>query len=198
SGPAGKVECMNFQQAGVRVEERQAGVIVMNDALERGNDAAKNFGDLSADYQNGVDLEENAQAVTLAGELRLVGLGIFEIERVIDGHRDLAGDALHELQLGVRDALRGHAAEAHRADAALRGGQRKNRHGTDAVFANPRYEVREARFFVDIGDDQRLLRLPDPAGWMAFDGRFHAGDFFREDARFENVKAHHVAEGIVE
>ena len=33
---------------------------------------------------------------------------------------------------------------------------------------------------------------------MAFDGRFHAGDFFRGDARFENVKAHHVADGIVE
>ena len=123
---------------------------------------------------------------------------ILKIERVINGHGDLAGDALHELQLGVREALRRHAAEAHGADAALRRGQRKNRHGTDAVFANPRYEVRETHLFVNIGDDERLLRLPDPAGRMAFDGRFHAGHFFRGDARFENVKAHHVADGIVQ
>src|SRR5438132_9262780 len=170
----------------------------MNDAFERRNDAAKNFRDLAADHKNIVDLQENAQAVAFAGELRLVGLRVLEIERVIDGHGDLAGDALHELQLRVRNSLRGHAAEAHRADAALSRGQRKNRHGTDAVFANPRYEVGETRFFVDIGDDQRLLRLPDPAGRMAFDRRFHAGDFFRGDARFENMKTHHVADRIVE
>ena len=66
------------------------------------------------------------------------------------------------------------------------------------MFAEAPHEVREARFFVDIVDDQRLLRLPDPAGRMAFDGRFHASDFFRGDATFENMKTHDVADGIVQ
>src|SRR5207253_10608661 len=82
SGADGEIECMNFQQAGVGIEKRQAGVIVMNDTLECGNDTSKNFRDLAADHQNVVDLQENAQAVALAGELRLVGLRILEIERV--------------------------------------------------------------------------------------------------------------------
>src|SRR6266700_2209248 len=120
------------------------------------------------------------------------------IERVIDSHGDLAGDALHELQLGVRDALRDHAAETHRADPALRRGERENRQGTDAMFAETRHEVRESRFFVDIGDDERLLRFPDPAGGMAFDGRFHTRRFFSGDASFQNMKAHHVSDGVVE
>ena len=170
TGAAGKIESMDFQQAGDGIKEREAGVVVVNDALERGNDAAKNFGDLAADHENVVDLQKHAQAVALAGELRLVSLRILKIKRVIDGYGDLAGDALHKLQLGVRDALGNHAAKPHRADAALRRGERKDGHRMDAVFANPRYEVREARFFVDIGDDERLLSLPNPAGRMAFDG----------------------------
>jgi len=65
------------------------------------------------------------------------------------------------------------------------------------VFAEPWHEVRESCFVVDIGDDQRLLRFPDPAGGMAFDGRFHTRRFFSGDASFQNMKAHHVSDGIV-
>ena len=97
TGAARKIERMNFQQAGGGIEEREAGVVMVNDAFEGGNDAAENFGDLAADHQNVVNLQENAQAVAFAGKLRLVGLRILEIERVVDGHGDLAGDALHEL-----------------------------------------------------------------------------------------------------
>ena len=69
---AGKIERMNFQQAGIGIEKRETGVVVVNDAFERGDDAAKNFTDLAADHQNIVDLQKNAQTVALAGELRLV------------------------------------------------------------------------------------------------------------------------------
>jgi len=33
---------------------------------------------------------------------------------------------------------------------------------------------------------------------MALDGRFHASGFFRGDASFQNMKPHHVPDGIVE
>ena len=38
---AGKIERVNFEQAAGGIEQREAGVVVMNDALERGDDAAK-------------------------------------------------------------------------------------------------------------------------------------------------------------
>jgi len=53
----------------------------------------------------------------------LISLRSFEIQGIVDGDGHLAGDALHELHLGVRDLLLDHAAEAHRADPALRRGE---------------------------------------------------------------------------
>ncbi len=38
---AGKIERVNFEQAVGGIEQREAGVVVMDDALERGDDAAK-------------------------------------------------------------------------------------------------------------------------------------------------------------
>ena len=38
---AGKIERVNFEQAVGGIEQREAGVVVMNDALERGDDAAE-------------------------------------------------------------------------------------------------------------------------------------------------------------
>src|SRR6266436_8068972 len=91
---------------GMRIEEREAGVVVVNDALENVDDAAKKFGEFAAGDQEVVDFEENLEAVALACELRLISLGGREIEGVINGYGYLAGDPLHELELGVRDALR--------------------------------------------------------------------------------------------
>jgi len=124
---AWKIEGVNLEQSGLGIEEREAGVVVVNDALEGVDDAAEKFGEFAAGDQKVVDFEKNLEAVALARELRLVGLGGREIQGVINGHGHLAGDALHELQLGVCDALRGKTAETHGAEAVLGGGQRKNR-----------------------------------------------------------------------
>src|SRR5690242_15739229 len=37
---AGKIERVNLEKAGLGIEEREAGVVMMNDALESGDDAA--------------------------------------------------------------------------------------------------------------------------------------------------------------
>jgi len=57
----------------------------------------------------------------------LISLGSLEIKGIIDRNGHLAGDALHELQLGVRNALRDQTAETHGAEAALGGRERKDR-----------------------------------------------------------------------
>src|SRR5260370_21198856 len=48
-----------------------------------------------------------------------------------------------------------------------------------------------------VADDEGLLRLPDPAGGVAFDGRLAASDLFAGDTSFKNVKAHDVSGRLV-
>jgi hypothetical protein len=178
TGMAGKIQRVDFEQAAGRVEKREAGVVMVDDAGEGADNAAENLGEIARGYENVVDFEKDLEAVTLAGELCLLGLGSFKIEGVVHGDGHQTRYSLHKLEFGVRDALRDDAAEAHGAEAALRGGQRNDRERTDVVFPESRDEFGEAGFFLDVADDERLLRFPDPAGRIVFHGRFRAGDFF--------------------
>jgi len=188
---------VDFEQSGLGVAERETGVVVVDDALESLYDAAEKFGDFATGDEDIVDFEENLEAIALASELRLIGLGSLKIKGIIDGNGYLAGDALHELEFGVGDALGDEAAEAHGAEAMLGSGERKNGDRANIVRTIARQEIGEARFFFGVADDEGLLRLPDPAGGVAFDGRFGAGDFFAGDTSFENVEAHDVFCGVV-
>src|SRR5713101_9352735 len=66
------------------------------------------------------------------------------------------------------------------------------------MFAHALEEIREARLFFNVAENERLLCLPDPARGMAFDGRLTAGGLFAGDAGFENVQAHDVLRGVVQ
>ena len=195
---AGKIEGVNLEQPGLGIEEREAGVVVVNDALESLDDAAEKFREFSAGDQEIVDFEKNLQAVALARELGLVGLGSREIKGIINSDGYLAGDALHELQLGVCDALGDQTAETHGAEAMLGGGEGKNRERADIVFAEAVEKFGEARLFLSVGDDEGLLRLPDPAGGIALNGRLTADGLVTRDSRFQDVEAHDVLGGVVQ
>jgi len=52
---AGKIEGVNPEQAGFRIEQREAGVVMVNDALESVDDAAEKFGEFAAGDQEIVD-----------------------------------------------------------------------------------------------------------------------------------------------
>ena len=97
---------------------------------------------LEAGDEDVVDFEQDAEAIAFAGELRLIGLRSFEIERVVYGDGDLAGDALHEgeFAVGGGDAARDDAAETHGAETALRGGERNEREAADAFVAEALHE----------------------------------------------------------
>src|SRR5260370_36785362 len=66
------------------------------------------------------------------------------------------------------------------------------------MFAHALEEIREARLFFNVAENERLLCLPDPARGMAFDGRLTAGGLFAGDAGFKNVQAHDVLRGVVQ
>ena len=55
----------------------------------------------------------------------------------------------------------------------------------------------KARLFLSVGDDEGLLRLPDPAGRIALDRRLAADGLVTGDPRFQDVQAHDVLGGVV-
>jgi hypothetical protein len=71
---AGKIESVNFEQAGEGVKESEASKVVVDDALEGGDNAAKKIGQLAAGDEKVVELEKDLEAVALAGELLLISL----------------------------------------------------------------------------------------------------------------------------
>lgn len=190
---------MNLEQAVCGIEEGEAGVVVMDDALERGDDAAEEFVGLEAGDEDVVDFEQDAEAIAFARELRLISLRRFEIERVVYGDGDLAGNALHkgELAVGLCETARNQAAETHGPKAALRGGERNERETANAFVAEALHEFGVALFFGGVADHESFLSAPDFAGRVAVHGSFGADVFVVGDARLENVKAHDVADGIV-
>ena len=66
------------------------------------------------------------------------------------------------------------------------------------MFAEALQKIGEAHFLFDVVDDKGLLRLPDPAGRVVFNGSLSAGGFFAGNVGFEDVETHDVARGVVE
>ena len=135
AGAAGKIERVNFQETGSGVAKSETGVVVMNYFFERRDDAAEKFVKIACGDEDVVDVEKHLQPVAFAGELNLIGLRSLEIERVIDGNRDLAAHALHELKFRIRDELRNEPSKSHGAEPMLRGGERNHRQRAHADFA---------------------------------------------------------------
>src|SRR5580704_3174216 len=127
-----------------------------------------------------------------------MGLGRFQVQRVVDGHGNLAGYPLHELEFDFGDALGHQAAEGHGPEPTLRGGEGNEREGTHALIAKALHKFGIAVFFGGIADDERLLRLPDPAGRVPIDRSFGTDAFLVWDARLQEVKAHDIARRVVE
>jgi len=74
AGAARKIESVDFQEAGGGVKKGEAGVVVMNDLFERGDDAAEKVGKLAGGDEHVVNFKENLEAIALSGKLSLVGL----------------------------------------------------------------------------------------------------------------------------
>ena len=89
----------------------------------------KKGGDIASADQKIVDFEQDLQAIALKSKLLLVSLGGLEVESIVDGDSNLRGNALHEFDFGIADALRNVAAKTDGAQAMLRGGERNSGEG---------------------------------------------------------------------
>src|SRR5208282_177211 len=171
---------------------------MLNDGPEGGDDAAKESGNVAGADEKIVDFEKDLEAVAFTSELVLVGLGSFEVEGVIHGDGDLRGDALHEFDFSVADALGYVAAETDGTEAMLRGGERNDGEGKDAVFPEAPHGIRVARLLGGVESDERLLILPDPAGGGIVDREIGEGRGFVRFVSFEDVQSHSVSGRVVE
>src|SRR6266404_672596 len=170
----------------------------MDDAGERGNDPAEKIAQFATSDQDVVDIEQNLQAVSLLGEFLLGGLCGLKVQRIVHGDGYLRRDALHELNVRIGNGLWTNPSKTHGAKTVLRGGQWKNGKRANSSAAQPDEKFRKARFCFKIGNDKRLLRLPDPTRRIAFHGIFRADRLIAFHASFQDVKAHGVLDGIVE
>ena len=127
----------------------------------------------------------------------LVGLSGFEIDGVVDGDRDLSGDALHEDDFGIGDSVRSVVAETQSAEAVKGGGERQDDDGADARLLQVADEVGIAGFGKDIERDEGFLILPNPAGGRGIDGQLLGVFYLRGVARFKDVKSHGITDRIV-
>jgi CDI toxin RNase A-like protein len=192
------IEGVDFQQRARLIQQREAGVVMLNHGFERRDDTFEESGDVAGADQEIVDFEKHTKAVALAGELALVGLGVFEINGVVDGHGNLGGNALHEFDFRVADALWDEAAKTQGPETMLRGGQGNNSDGAHALVLEHLHEAGVARIRCGIEGDERALIFPHPAGGRLADGIFR-GLLDRMDfAHFEDVQAHGVARGVVQ
>ena len=189
---------MNLQKAGYGIEQRQAGIVMVNHPLQCGHDSPKQLWKLQTVDQHIVHFQQNAQPVALPCQLRLVSLRGFQVQRVVHRYRNLAGHPLHELQLTVGNALRRQTPESHRSHAPLRRGQRYHRCAPHTVLPQSRHVFRVARLLFGVRHHERLLRLPHLARRRAFYRRLASRRLFRRHPRLQNVQAHHVARRVME
>ena len=79
----------------------------------------------------------------------------------------------------------------------LSSGEGEDGDGVDAFFLDALHELGVTRVFGGVERDERLLMLPDPACGSGIDGQLSRTFQISDIARFENVKAHGVAERVV-
>ena len=132
---------MNFEETGRGVEESEAGVVMLQNGLECRNNPFEESRDIPRADEKIVDFEKNLEAIAFARELLLGGLCGFGVDGVIHGHGDLGADALHEFDFDFGHTLGNIAAEAHGAEAMLRGSQRNDGDGVNAGFLDALHEI---------------------------------------------------------
>ena len=102
------------------VVDRQAGVLVRDDAAQAFGDGAEERARLERRGDGVVDVEQELQPIAVVAQL---ALGLFRrlvMQRVVDCERDLAGELLQESDLGGREGVRMAAGNAETAEPAQR------------------------------------------------------------------------------
>ncbi len=123
-------------------------------------------------------------------------LDFLEGQGVRDGDRDLIGNEVQELQLGFLVGIRLLAREAERPDPAPSGGQRKIAAALHSIRGRSFRETRPTRLPTHVRDDQRALRLPDPARWEVLDRNSRRGRGYGFEG-LQNVQAHRVGRRLM-
>lgn len=144
-----------------------------------------------------VQIQQQAQAITLVFKLLLECLGSLVAECVVHGHGHLPGHRLKKFH--PRLAISSHplAAKSHRAQPLVRSGERQNAKRSDFEFVERFHRLLEARLLVNVGHNQGFLTLPNPTGRGIFNV---ALDKIQISARWrlKDVDTHDIPVGVMQ
>lgn len=189
---------MDLKKASGGVEESKAGVVVVDDRLQGGDDAIEDGGDIASAHQKIIDFEEDAEAVAFEGKLLLIGLRGLKVDGIVDGNGHLSGNALHETKFDFGHALGDVPAKHQSAKAMLRGGERNDGDGVNTGILDTLHEIGVAHVLGSIERDEGLLILPDPTGGAGIHGQFGRRFGMGGVVGLEDMNAHGIARGVVE
>ena len=119
------------------------------------------------------------------------------MEDIVHRHSDLFGDLLEKLQVRFTIGFLLYAQKSHRTKLPYRGRQGNNAKRVDAVLIHELSDLRPATFFGKIGNEDRLLCLPDQSVWTRFDRPFMAAHEIGRHVRLNGVQSHRVSNRIV-
>ena len=135
--------------------------------------------------------------VALGRELMLRRLRVVEVERVLDRHRDELRDVAEERDVcgGIRHGIV--TPEPEHADPSASGREWQDAEASDALLSTPRDGVQPARLSGDVADDERLLRLDDPAHRRVFGRDLESQDDIHTRG-IEDLRVQHPSLRVVE
>ena len=179
---------------GLRVVQRDAGVIVLNDLAQRLRDLAEHARIVELGDEQVVHVEQQANAIALGREGRTERFEPLELHRMFDRQRHLPGDLLHQRDC-IRVVVDGVAAAENEHPKSYPGRrQRHAAHDPKPKVAKRRHHAGEWLLGVEV-DHHGVLRSENDAGRTEVHRRFPHRQW---QLRMDQRDAHHVAFLVME
>ena len=126
------------------------------------------------------------------------GSGLSMMKDIVHRHGNLFAHLLEKFQVRFTIGFFLQTQKSHRAQPPHRSRQGNNAKRVHAVLAHVFSDLRPATFFGKIGNEDRLLRLPDQSGGTLFDRPFMATHEIGRHVRLNGVQSHRVSNRIVQ
>src|SRR5207248_5827674 len=95
----GENQRLQTEVKAVRFQKRQAGIVMLHNAAKALGDGGEEISDVAIGEQNVVNIEQEAEAVALGGDLLLVSERLLPMSDVVDRKGNLLRDAPQEIQI---------------------------------------------------------------------------------------------------
>ncbi len=187
----------HVERVPLRVVDREARVVVGDDASHAGRERAEEGPVFAVRYQRVVHLEQQPEAVAFVREFLLRALRGLVVERVVDRQRNLTAELLEKRDVGRAERVLLVAREVQGAQAAQRRGERNGAERFHPFGAQELGHAGKPRLVVDVGHHHGLLGQHRDPGGRPGGGHLEDGGEDGADGG-EGVQPHDIAFGVVQ